>query len=84
MFYMKKVVWGLAPMPSPGHHPGPPRELAAPLRPPAAIVFGFASESSKFKSFSSLTPSYLLKVTKFLVNIFQFEFLIMTEKYFCS
>ena len=32
------------------------------------------------KSFSSLTPSYLLKVTKFVVKIFQFEFLVMTGK----
>ena len=30
--------------------------------------------------FLSLTPSYLLKVTKFLVKIYQFKFLIMTEK----
>ena len=29
------------------------------------------------------TPSYLLRVTKVLVNISQFEFLVMTEKYFC-
>ena len=28
----------------------------------------------------TLTPSYPLKVTKFLVKIFQFEFLVMTEK----
>ena len=27
-----------------------------------------------------LTPSYLLKLTKFLVKISQFEFLVMTEK----
>ena len=27
-----------------------------------------------------LTASYLLKVTKFLVKISQFEFLVMTEK----
>ena len=33
--------------------------------------------------FSSLIPSYLLKVTKFLGKISQFEFLVMTEKYFC-
>ena len=28
----------------------------------------------------ALTASYLLKVTKFLVKISQFEFLVMTEK----
>ena len=30
--------------------------------------------------FSSVVPSYLLKVTKFLGKISQFEFLVMTEK----
>ena len=30
--------------------------------------------------FSSLTSFYLLKLTKFLVKIFQFEFLVMIEK----
>ena len=33
-----------------------------------------------FKIFLSLTPSHLLKVTKFLVEIFQFKFLVMTER----
>ena len=32
------------------------------------------------KSFSSLTLSFLLKVTKFLLKISQLEFLLMTEK----
>ena len=27
-----------------------------------------------------LTPSYFIKVTKFLVKIFQFHFLVMAEK----
>ena len=31
-------------------------------------------------SFSSWIPSYLLKATKFLGKISQFEFLVMTEK----
>ena len=55
--------------------------------PPSILVFrepslkvGFFSEPQKYQSFSSLTPSYLLKVTKFLVKISQFEFLVMTEK----
>ena len=30
-----------------------------------------------------LTSSHLLKVTKFLVKISQFEFLVMAEKHFC-
>ena len=30
--------------------------------------------------FLSFTPSYLLKVTKFLVKMSQFEFLVMTEQ----
>ena len=32
------------------------------------------------KKFSSLTPFYILKVTKFLVKIFPFEFLVMKKK----
>ena len=40
----------------------------------------FSSEPQKYQSFSSLTPSYLLKVTKFLVEISKFEFLVMTGK----
>ena len=31
-------------------------------------------------TFVSLTPSHLLKVTKFIVKISQFKFLVMTEK----
>ena len=41
---------------------------------------GFFSEPPKYWSFSSLIPSYLLKVTEFLVKISQFKFLAMTEK----
>ena len=55
--------------------------------PPSILVFhetslkvGFFSGPQKYRSFSSLTPSYLLKVTKFLVEISQFEFLVMAEK----
>ena len=44
------------------------------------LTVRFFSEGPKYQSFSSLTPSYLLKVTKFLVKICQFEFLTMTEK----
>ena len=40
----------------------------------------FFSKSLKNYSFSSLTQSYLLKVTKFLVKIFQIEFSAMIEK----
>ena len=40
----------------------------------------FFSEPQKYQSFSSLTSSYLLKATKFLVEISEFEFLVMTEK----
>ena len=54
---------------------------------PSTLVFhetslkvGFFSEPQKYQSFSSLTPSYLLKATKFLVEISKFEFLVMTEK----
>ena len=44
------------------------------------IKVRFFSEPQKYSSFSSLTPSYLLKVAKFLVKISQFEFLVMIEK----
>ena len=40
----------------------------------------FFSELPKYQFFSSLTPSYLLKVTEFFARISQFEFLVMTEK----
>ena len=40
----------------------------------------FFSGCPKYQSFSFLTPFCLLKVTKFLVKISQFEFLVMTEK----
>ena len=38
------------------------------------------SEPQKYSSSSLLIASYLLKVTKFLVKISQFEFLVMIEK----
>ena len=44
------------------------------------LKLGFFSEPPKCYSFASLTPSYLLEVTKFLVKISQFEFLVMTEQ----
>ena len=56
--------------------------------PPSTLVFhetlplklGFFSEPQKHLGFSSLTAIYLLKVTKFLVEISQFELLVITEK----
>ena len=44
------------------------------------LKVGFFSEPPKYWRFSSLAPSYLLKVTKFFAKISQFEFLVMTEK----
>ena len=38
------------------------------------------SPKNRKKSLSFLTPSYLLKVTKFIVKISQSEFLVMIEK----
>ena len=58
----------------------PPISFLCKLSP---LKFRFFSENPKYKSFSSVTLSYLLKVTKFVVKISQFEFLIVTEKYFC-
>ena len=40
----------------------------------------FFSEPEIYSSFSFLTPSNLLKITKFLVKVSQFEFFVMTEK----
>ena len=55
--------------------------------PPSILAFhepflkvGFFSEPQKSRGFSPLTQSYLQKVTKFLVEISQIEFLILTEK----
>ena len=44
-----------APIPSPGHHPGPPGKLTAPPRHPAAIFFGFAKNRCAH-IFSVLSP----------------------------
>ena len=44
------------------------------------LKVGFFSERPKYSSFLSLTPSYFSKITKFLVKISQFEFLVMIEK----
>ena len=68
--------------------PSPPPSKPPFLRnSPSILVFresslkvGFFSEPQTYQSFSSLTPSYLLKVTKFLVEISQFEFVVMTEE----
>ena len=50
--------------------------------PPSILVFDetslkveFFSETPKYQSLSFLTPFYLLKVTKYLVEISHFEFL---------
>ena len=47
-----------------------------------SLKVGSFSEPGEYLSFSSLTQYYLLKVTKFLLEISQFEFLAMTEKFF--
>ena len=58
-----------------------------PLVPLLKIVF--FSDLSSYKNFLLFTPSHILKVTKFLVEISQLKFLVMTEKnifvykYFC-
>ena len=45
-----------------------------------SLKVGLFSEPQKYQNFSSVTPSYLLKVSEFLVEISQFDFLVMTEK----
>ena len=67
------------------HHPlflaKPPLNLqtvqAPPFlgNPPSILAF----REPPLKVFSFLTPSYLLKITKFLAKISQFEFLVMTK-----
>ena len=42
----------------------------------------FSVNSPEHQSFSSLNPSYLLKVSEFLVKISKFKFLFMSEKTF--
>ena len=46
--------------------------------PPTPLKVGFSVNPHNF--FSSATPSYLLKVTKFLVKVSQFKFLAMSER----
>ena len=48
--------------------------------PPHPLKVGSFIELPKYLSFSSLIPSYLLKATKLLGGISQFQFLVMTEK----
>ena len=69
----------------PHHQPPPPRQYPFILFfcEPLPLKIRFFGEPQKCKSFSSSTPPYLLKVTKFVVKISQFEFLVMTEKNFC-
>ena len=47
---------------------------------PPPLKVGFFNEPLKYYSFLSLTPSYVLKGTKFLLKMSQFEFSVMTEK----
>ena len=53
-----KLFGGFAPTLSPGHHPGPPGELIAPPRHPAAIVFDFAKNRCPH-IFSVLSPEWI-------------------------
>ena len=87
--------WGINPpskTPPPRFCKAPPIDLQTfqgPLFRQSSLYIGFSwppikvglfSELQKCQSFPFLTPSYLLKVTKFLVKISQFEFLVMTDK----
>ena len=73
---------GQAPLKSP-NSPSPlfwhsPLSILFFCEPPLKV--GLFSEPQKYYIFSSLTPSYLLKVTKFLVKISYFEILVITMK----
>ena len=48
--------------------------------PPSPLKVQFFSGPQKYSSFSPLTLSYLLKITKFLIKVSQFEFFVMTER----
>ena len=50
------------------------------VTPPPPLKLGFFRKPPKYYSFLSFSPSYLLKVTKFLLNFSQFEFLVTTEE----
>ena len=58
--------------------PPPPSILV--FREPPPLKVGLFSETPKYQSFLSFTLFFLLQVTKFLVKISEFEFLVMTEK----
>ena len=60
-----------------GYHPLPIKNTTP--RPFPHLKIEFFSETH-IKFFLSLTTSHLLKVTKFLVEISQFKFLVMAEK----
>ena len=90
------VHWGINPPPQKHHprflaKPPLNRQTAKPpflgnplywfsVTQPSPLKVGFFSEPQKYKSFLSLALSCLLKVTKFLVKIYQFEFVVMTKK----
>ena len=64
-------------------HPSPIKSLSYILilcEPSCPLKIRFFCEPQKCLNFSSLTLSYALKVSKFLVKIFQLKFLIMIEK----
>ena len=52
------------------------------VNPPPPLKVWFFSETPKYWNFSFLTPSYLWKVTEFLVKISKFDFLVTTD-FFC-
>ena len=72
---MDNVHWSINPFPL-KNPPPPPHTHTHTLYFPSDISVNLKN----IKVFSSLTTSYLLKVTKFLVKISQFELLVMAEK----
>ena len=75
-FFLAKHTLNLQTVPAPLL--GSPLYISFLETPP--LKLGFFSERPKYQCFSFLTLSYLLKVTKSIVKICQFEFLVMTEK----
>ena len=95
-FTLQKTQWALGYQPHPSKTPPSSflnqQTVQAPLFRQSIQYNGFSSPLLKVGSFSepppppkknffsSVIPSYLLKITKFLGKISQFEFLVMREK----
>ena len=60
--------------------PPPPLPIYCFFVNPPQKKSNFSGKPHNIKIFSPLNPSHFLKVTKALIKIYQFKFLVMTEK----